>query len=353
MRGVDELRNVIQRGNALTTPLRERGWKWAGALIFVILIGPIISLVITWIGDVPVVTNSLASVSAFLSGLTIILKQGTSWLSSALAQVEGAHRTLDAKRREEEARYAGEIIEAERQYDEKAAEFDQAKNEEKAKERQIAELEKELQQITPGRVLLDVISERVGSQDYRKHLGIAALIRSDFDQLSQLIAAQNEDFIKKDNGKVRKEDQHMINRIVLYIDDLDRCPPDRVAEVLQAVHLLLAFPLFVVVVAVDARWLSQSLLTKYQNLLVRDVPELSKGFGRQASQQDYLEKIFQVPFWVRPLPEKARIRIVNGLVAESLISPSARSEDSDENRPTTGQRGDSDKNIAEVEEERA
>src|SRR5262249_49385846 len=55
----------------------------------------------------------------------------------------------------------------------------------------------------------------------------------------------------------------------------------------------------------------------------------------------------------RPLPEKARIRIVNGLVAESLISPSARSEDSDENRPTTGQRGDNDKNIAEVEEERA
>src|SRR5262249_20573610 len=198
----------------------------------------------------------------------------------------------------------------------------------------------------------DFISERVGSQDYRKHLGIAALIRSDFDQLSQLIAAQNEDFIKKDNGKVRKEDQHMINRIVLYIDDLDRCPPDRVAEVLQAVHLLLAFPLFVVVVAVDARWLSQSLLTKYQNLLVRDVPELSKGFGRQASPQDYLEKIFQVPFWVRPLPEKARIRIVNGLVAESLISPSANSEDSDENHPTTGQRGESDKDIANVKEER-
>ncbi len=35
-----------------------------------------------------------------------------------------------------------------------------------------------------------------------------------------------------------------VNRIVLYIDDLDRCEPDKVAKVLQAVHLLLAFPLF-------------------------------------------------------------------------------------------------------------
>jgi len=352
MRGADELRDVIQRGNALSTPLRERGWKWAAVLIFVILIGPVISLVITRISNVPVVTNALASVSAFLSGLTIMLKRGASWLSSALARVEGAHRTLDAKRREVEAHYAGEIIEAERQYNEKAAEFDQAKNEEKAKERQIAELEKELQQITPGRVLLDFISERVGSQDYRKHLGIAALIRSDFDQLSHLIADQNEDFIKKDDGKVREEDRHMINRIVLYIDDLDRCPPDRVVQVLQAVHLLLAFQLFVVVVAVDARWLSQSLLTNYQNLLVRDGPELSKGFGRQASPQDYLEKIFQIPFWVRPLPEKARIRIINGLVAESLISSSGSSVDSDKKQQTTGQRGESDKVTAKVEEER-
>ncbi|MEZ5024500.1 MAG: P-loop NTPase fold protein [Chitinophagales bacterium] len=42
-----------------------------------------------------------------------------------------------------------------------------------------------------------------------------------------------------------------VERIVLYIDDLDRCPPKKVVEVLQAIHLILAFPLFVVVVGVD------------------------------------------------------------------------------------------------------
>ncbi|MFD1052515.1 P-loop NTPase fold protein, partial [Kibdelosporangium lantanae] len=44
-----------------------------------------------------------------------------------------------------------------------------------------------------------------------------------------------------------------------YIDERDRCPTPVVIKVLEAVHLLLAFPLFVVVVAVDATWLTSSL----------------------------------------------------------------------------------------------
>lgn len=333
MHCVDELRDVLMHGNALITPLRKRGWKWVTALIFVILIGPAISFALKHVSEVTPVTTSLASVSAFLSGLTIMIKRGTTWLSGALNRVEGARLKLDEGRRKTEVEFANKIAEAEREYNEKVVEYEQAKNEEKRKEQEIASLGQELQRITPGRVLLDFISERVGSQDYRKHLGIAALIRSDFEQLSQLIESSNRKFGEDDNGTVgKKEDKHLINRIVLYIDDLDRCPPDRVVQVLQAVHLLLAFPLFVVVVAVDARWLSQSLQTHYQNLLATNISreglELSEGFGRQASPQDYLEKIFQVPFWVRPLPEKARIRIVQGLVAESLVqSPAARTDD--------------------------
>jgi hypothetical protein len=340
MHEMEELHEALQRGNALTTPLRERGWKWAIGLILMILIGPVTSLALTRMSDVPSVTNGLASASAFLTGLTVMLKQGTTWLSGAVARVEASQQRLDAKRREMEAEYASRIAEAERQYNEKVTEYEQAKEEEKEKARQIAELEKELQQITPGRVLLDFINERVGSQDYRKHLGIAALIRNDFEQLSQLIAAQNKDFEENDDGAVPQGPTHLINRIVLYIDDLDRCPPDRVVQVLQAVHLLLAFPLFVVVVAVDARWLSQSLQTHYQSLLAsnarREVQERAEEFERQASPQDYLEKIFQIPFWVRPLPETARLRIIKGLISESLISPTTKTEEIKATQSITG-----------------
>jgi hypothetical protein len=107
----------------------------------------------------------------------------------------------------------------------------------------------------------------------------------------------------------------LINRIVLYIDDLDRCPPDRVVQVLQAIHLLLAFPLFVVVVAVDSRWLSQSLYKQYEGMLSAGPCENGQeGVSQPATPQNYLEKIFQIPFWVRPLTPHARVRIIQGLL---------------------------------------
>jgi hypothetical protein len=329
MAGVQELRTVLQQGNALTTPLRERGWKWVLALIVVILAGPAVSIALNPIGEIPAVTNALASVSAFLSGLAVVLKQGTAWLSGAITRVDQAQFQLEAKQREVEEQYAQELAEAERQYAAKAEEYETAKREEQTLEQEIVGLEQELQRVTPGRILLDFVNERVGSQDYRQHLGIAALIRRDFEQLSQLIAEQNQSFIKTDDGSKKEEHKYLINRIVLYIDDLDRCPPERVVKVLQAVHLLLAFPLFVVVLAVDARWLAQSLEKHYQDLLVatrgREDLRLSERFAQQATPQDYLEKIFQVPFWVNQISEKARIRIVKGLVAESLVRPSLES----------------------------
>ena len=42
-------------------------------------------------------------------------------------------------------------------------------------------------------------------------------------------------------------------------------------DVLQAVHLLLHFPLFVVVMAVDARWVSRALKERFPHLLEENV----------------------------------------------------------------------------------
>jgi len=84
------------------------------------------------------------------------------------------------------------------------------------------------------------------------------------------------------------------DRIVLYIDDLDRCAPDQVYKVLQAVHLLIGFPHFVTVVGVDERWVRNAL--EQHATFGAGVPTSD---GQRSS--DYLEKIFQIPFWLRPL----------------------------------------------------
>ncbi len=81
-------------------------------------------------------------------------------------------------------------------------------------------------------------------------------------------------------------------RVVVYIDDLDRCPPDRVVQVLEAVQLLVKTPLFIAVLAIDERYITRALEKFYDGVLSRR--------GRP-SGTDYLEKIIQLPYRVRPI----------------------------------------------------
>ena len=67
-----------------------------------------------------------------------------------------------------------------------------------------------------------------------------------------------------------------------------------VVDVLQAVNLLLTMDLFMVVVAVDPRWLLRSL----------------RGELPEASVVAYLDKIFHIPFALRP---RARVPFRSGL----------------------------------------
>lgn len=177
-------------------------------------------------------------------------------------------------------------------------------------DQRVSEASLDFEQATPARVMENFIQERVSSNDYTKRLGLLSLVRQDFKVLSDLIDEQNKKLVK---GEISDTNQgYGINRIVLYIDDLDRCSEAKVVEVLQAVHLLLALPLFVVVVAVDARWIYRALSSHYPQLLQEP------GSGEQlasASPLDYLEKIFQIPFWITPIDKQGRTNMLRSLFA--------------------------------------
>jgi hypothetical protein len=147
------------------------------------------------------------------------------------------------------------------------------------------ELGTELAQASPGQRLYRFVSERAESDDYRGQLGLISTIRKDFEQLIELMDRWN------DSGD---ETPTPIRRIILYIDDLDRCSPKQVVEVLQAVHLLLALDLFVVVVGVDPRWLLRSLGREFRSTLTQ-AQEPDQDWSL-STPQDYLEKIFNIPF---------------------------------------------------------
>ncbi|MGW1988370.1 caspase, EACC1-associated type [Streptomyces collinus] len=150
-----------------------------------------------------------------------------------------------------------------------------------------------------GEQLLDrYLVDRVASTDYDRYLGVVALAHRDLRDLQAFLRKS------RDSGGAG------IDRIVLYIDDLDRCPPKVVASVLEAVHLLLALPLFVVVVGVDARWLSRSLLDQHPLLLSSaDTPTPDAAEGR-AHPGDYLDKIFQLSYSLPPMSRQNSVDLL-------------------------------------------
>ncbi len=170
---------------------------------------------------------------------------------------------------------------------------------------EVARLRLEAEALRPTRRIADFILDRAAAVDYRQRLGVPALIRRDFEKLSAMFQTQRK---KEIQGTESLHDLSVVNRIILYIDDLDRCPPEKVVEVLRAIHLLLAFPLFVVIVAVDARWVKRALRERFSQLLDNPPGEAGEGESSAAfthtpaaTADDYLEKIFQVPFWLRPM----------------------------------------------------
>jgi|GEM_PF-4494595 len=204
-----------------------------------------------------------------------------------------------------------------------AAELARAESAVSAARQQLQDAEAAVQEAQSGRALHQFVQDGVGDR-YRAHLGLMATINEDLDQLGSILEALEVDFEvarrrARGDAQVSADDIQPPPppRIVLFIDDLDRCPPDRVVEVLEAVHLLLAKDLFAVVVAVDARWLLRSVDTHFQSLVEDGHDRSHRPTGdprRVASARHYLEKIFQVPFQVPPMSDAGYARLVDRLV---------------------------------------
>jgi WD40 repeat protein len=152
---------------------------------------------------------------------------------------------------------------------------------------EITAVEEKLSRLDPARRLDRLLAEISTAERYESYRGLTGRIHHDLRRLSDDLAAARRHW--EDAGAVGAPP---LQRIVLYVDDLDRCAPRRVVDVLQAVNLLLTMELFVVVVAVDPRWLLRSLEKHHEGL-----------FDDNAVA--YLDKIFHIPVALRPMGEHA------------------------------------------------
>jgi hypothetical protein len=91
------------------------------------------------------------------------------------------------------------------------------------------------------------------------------------------------DYFTVEAGDVKAPVRRGKIKVVVFIDELDRCPLNRIVDILDAIKLFLDEDIFIVLMAVDTRVATEAI-----RLYHKDVtnPELAR---------EYLEKIVQIP----------------------------------------------------------
>ncbi|MGW0179603.1 P-loop NTPase fold protein [Nocardia sp. NPDC003345] len=297
----DEMHGTIDEAEALRrVPADHRGRVALGVAAVVLLLGVLLAAV------APAVREWL---TALVGLFGLLAATGTTWLVRARSGVRalrelaqdlhtGMLDAADAAVSEQMSDTLDRLRIAEAEQSVAQAQLDEVIA-------HIGELGRQLARLAPGRRLHDFVAERARSDTYSGSLGLISTVRKDFEQLVELMAEWRADDQQWDRSR------RPVDRIVLYIDDLDRCPPAHVVDVLQAVHLMLAFELFVVVVGVDPRWLLRSLRTSYADLLLSDTEE-PDGFGH--TPEDYLEKIINIPLVLPAMSPSGLAGLLRALV---------------------------------------
>lgn len=180
----------------------------------------------------------------------------------------------------------------------------------------------------PPRLLRFLLEDDPNTRSLEKEIGLISRVRRLFQAVDNIVQEERRKNRSGHQNDILKSD--VPQRIVIYIDDLDRCTPEQVYAVLQAIHLLLAFKLFVVVVAVDVSWVQEALVREFSSngVAARDLSADENRLKEQRLAVRYLEKIFQLPFWLRRLSSEGDRGGTYGRFVRTLL-PEVESNSSD------------------------
>jgi hypothetical protein len=308
---VRDARAELQRGRALAAYWKD--WRHVALASLGVLVAPVIAVLLSLLPRISPQWAAFGGLLSLLPVATAILRGATRWSAAVNKELQNAEAAVQQELDAPVAAAQRALDEAHEAAATARQELAQAEEELRLSRQHTADLDNELKSLTPGRILVNFADRR--STEYGRRLGLLGQVRKDLGDLERSILDNNRRLLAGEVPPDEAGADDVPNRIVLYIDDLDRCPPAKVVEVLEAVHLLLAFELFVVVVAVDSRWLTSALIDRLVALQPRPAePD-------QPTTHDYLEKIFQLPFWVQPLASDGRRALVHGLLRRSVRAP--------------------------------
>jgi hypothetical protein len=104
----------------------------------------------------------------------------------------------------------------------------------------------------------------------------------------------------------REFSNHGATKVVVFVDDLDRCLPNNALEVLESIKLFFDLPGFIFVVGLDENIIQRAVQTRFKDSLPQSTsPTGFSTSGNTTAEgklaRDYVEKIFQVPYRLPPI----------------------------------------------------
>ncbi|MBU7595879.1 KAP family P-loop NTPase fold protein [Metabacillus halosaccharovorans] len=141
----------------------------------------------------------------------------------------------------------------------------------------------------------------------------------DIDQETALQAIQDELSNKEIRENIKEFQQNFsdllaetnINRLVVFIDELDRCNPDTILETLEAIRLFLFTGNSVFIIGADERHISYAVKRKFEEIEGQQI-----NIGKE-----YLEKIIQYPIRIPRLNKEEVEFYITCLLFEKDLTP--------------------------------
>jgi len=165
---------------------------------------------------------------------------------------------------------------------------------------------------TDAQQILQKLTKKI---NFESHLGIQHEIQK---ELAALLISW---IPEKNEGK---------ERILLFVDDIDRCSEVKIIQIVDYIRVLLHHPdiekRMTVVAAIDERILIHAIKNKYNSFIVSEVKKMDAIEGKQPASRDekikqqlcreYIDKLFIASLKLGPLTDFERTEIVDGFTAQ-------------------------------------
>jgi hypothetical protein len=164
------------------------------------------------------------------------------------------------------------------------------------------------------------LGEYLDIPDYNAELGFIHRVEAD---LRRVLASVPRRRRADDAGDGNEKEQNL--RIVVFIDDLDRCSPTKVAQVIEAVNLFLAgdFKDCMFVLGMDTEMVAAALQAAHKEMIACLPADAGIPVGWR-----FMDKFVQLPFLIPPTEETGLEQYTTSLLsANKRLAPDARTDE--------------------------